>query len=168
MRRDAATELAALLRPTDARCGRLRNEELTGSRRVVYVLHAGPRGREHEQRPPVRPAEHTGEAATIELDHLQHLASFAYPHATLVRHVGVPDRLLGVHADPVGRTITRIGPDPAIRQATVRGNVEGAQASGPGLGDDQRRAVFGDGHTVAERDVVGHLLRRAVRMHQRD
>src|SRR5215211_5579217 len=45
-----------LLWPTGVRRWRLRHEQPTGARRRVYVFHAGPLGREHEQRPPFRTA----------------------------------------------------------------------------------------------------------------
>jgi catechol 2,3-dioxygenase-like lactoylglutathione lyase family enzyme len=82
------------LRPSDARGGSVDGEQLAGSRLGEHLLWALRLGRHHEERPPVGAAEGAREAAAIELDRLQHLASFADADAALVRDVAVPDRTL--------------------------------------------------------------------------
>jgi hypothetical protein len=64
------------LRPTRARCRRLDGQHLACSWRVSHVRKATPLGRAHEERFLVRASERTSEAAVIEIDGLQHLATF--------------------------------------------------------------------------------------------
>ena len=61
-----------------------------------------------------------------------------------------------------------VGPHPPVRQAAVGGDVEGGEAAGEGLGDDQRGVVGRDDHAVGELDAVGDLAGRAVRCDQGD
>ena len=61
-----------------------------------------------EQRPPVRPAEHAGEAAAVERDCLQNFAAFAHAHAAFVGDVGVPDSAFRVEADAVGAAVAEV------------------------------------------------------------
>jgi hypothetical protein len=49
---------------------------------------------------------------------------FADAHAALVGDVAVPDGLISVEADAVGKTVAPVGPDASIRQAAVGGDVE--------------------------------------------
>src|SRR5919107_472833 len=81
--------------PAGARRGCPGDDQLSGPGRLVHVLHTAPFGGEHEQRTPIRAAEHAGEGGAVEVDRLQHLPALADPHTAPVRHVGVPDRALG-------------------------------------------------------------------------
>src|SRR5829696_4796932 len=125
------------LRPASARCGCLGCQDPPRSFLVGHGLGATPLPGHHEQRSPIGPAERAGKASAVELDRLEYLTTFAHPRATLVGYVGEPDRPLGVHADPVGRGVAEVGPDPTVRKPPVRGDVEGAQSPRPGLGHDQ-------------------------------
>jgi hypothetical protein len=81
---------------------------------------------DQEQRPPVLAPKHAGEAATVQLDRLQHLAALADPHAMLVGDVGVPDGAFGVYTDAVRVVAAEVGPRPPARQAAVGGDIEKA------------------------------------------
>ena len=59
-----------------------------------------------QQRLSVRPAEHAGEAAAIDLDALEHLAAFANAHAALGPHIRVPNGTLERPSRSI-RVITR-------------------------------------------------------------
>jgi hypothetical protein len=52
-----------------------------------------------------------------------------------------------VRADP-------LGPDPAVRQGAVVSDVEGSEAGGEGLGDDERLVIQGDDHAVREGELA--------------
>src|SRR5262245_21206875 len=97
-------------RPPCMRRRRLHHEYLTGPRVIGCVLHATPLAHDHEQRPAIVPAEHAGEASTIEIDPLKHLAAFANAHATLVGDVGVPHGAFGIDADSVRHAVAELGP----------------------------------------------------------
>ncbi|HJY97428.1 MAG TPA: hypothetical protein VJ371_20965, partial [Streptosporangiaceae bacterium] len=55
-------------------------------------------------------SEGAGEAAAVQVDHLEDLAAFADAHATAVGHVGVPDGVLLVDADAVRDAVAQVGP----------------------------------------------------------
>jgi len=133
-----------------------------------HLLHPPPLRRDDEQRATIRPTQHAGEAPAVELDGLQHFAAFAHAHAALVRHVGIPDRALGIEADAVGRTVSEVGPHAAMVQAAVGRDVEGGELSAVRLGNDQAGVVGRDGHAVRKGDAVGHLACAAVRADERD
>jgi hypothetical protein len=92
------------LRPTDARCWRLDGEYLARAMFPCVVGGTGPLVRHQEQRSLVRTPQHASEAAAVEVDRLQHLATLANADAALVGDVPVPDGVFGVEADAVGRT----------------------------------------------------------------
>src|SRR5262249_35125296 len=108
------------------------------SRNLGDFLDATPLGRYQEQRFGIRASEHASEAPPVEVDHLQHPTTFAYPDATPVGNVSVPDGVVGVEADPIGDTLAEVGPHPAIRKAAVLGDVERGKPFAERLGDDQR------------------------------
>ncbi len=112
---------------------------------------------------PERPSECAREAAAVEFDRLQHLASLADAHAAFVGDVPVPDGALGVEADAVGDPLAEVRPDPAVGEAAVVCDVERGEPLCVGLGDDQRRVVGRHEHAVGEGDAVGHLAGRAIR-----
>jgi hypothetical protein len=85
-----------------------------------------------------------------------------------VRHVGVPDRALGVDADPVRGGVAEVGPDPPAGQATVGADVERGQPVPVRLRYEQGRVVGGDRHAVGEREPVGYRPCRTARRHQGD
>jgi hypothetical protein len=68
---------------------------------------------------PVCAPERTGKAAAVQVDRLEHVASFADAHALSVGAVGVPDGAFGVQADPVADVIAEVDPHPRPRQAAV-------------------------------------------------
>src|SRR5262245_33207231 len=74
------------LRPPDAGCRRFEGEDLPCSRshNLGDLLHATPLGGYHEQRAPGVASEHASEAASVEVDRLQHLTPLADAYATLV------------------------------------------------------------------------------------
>src|SRR5207248_5937645 len=117
--------------------------------------------REHEQRPTVRAAEHGREARAAEIDPLEYLTALADTGA-VVRHVRArgPDAAVRVEADAV--RADSVGPGPAVRQGAVVLDVEGSQACGKGLGDDERLVVRRDDHAVRESELVCHLAGLAV------
>src|SRR5215218_1692252 len=119
-----------LLRPAGGRCGRLGRQHLAGSWLGEHALWTVPLGRDHEQSSSVCPSECAGEAAAVELDRLQHLAAFADADAALVGDVAVPHCAVGVEADAVGDALSELGPDPAVREAAVGGDVEGGESPG--------------------------------------
>ena len=73
-------------------------------------------------------AEHASERAPVELDDLELLTAFAHADASLVRHIGVPDRVLCIEADAVWWVLPEIGEDPPTAQGTVLGDVERGQS----------------------------------------
>ena len=81
--------------------------------------HAGPPGGEHVKVRFIGPAEHAGEGTAIEGDGCERLATFGYPHAVLVRHVGVSGRSLGIEADSVWGGVAQVGPHPTTGQADI-------------------------------------------------
>src|SRR2546422_10350128 len=83
-----------------------------------------------EQRSPVRPPEHAGEAAPVEVDRPQHLATLANTHALLVGDVPVPDGVLSIQAYAVGDAAVEVGPQPTVRQAAVGCDVERREPGG--------------------------------------
>src|SRR5262245_13567672 len=87
--------------------GRFDGDHLSGSRsrNLWNFIHATPLRCYYEQRFLVGAAEHAREAAAINIDCLQHLATFADTNAPLVRNVCIPDSVLSVEADTVGSTV---------------------------------------------------------------
>src|SRR5215470_9231713 len=104
------TRRRCFLRPARARCGRVRGQHLACSRPGEHVSGAVPHCRRHEQRAAAWPSERARGAPAVKLDRLQHLAAFANAYAPLVRHVAVPDGVLGVEANTVGHAVTKLGP----------------------------------------------------------
>ncbi len=115
------------LRPTGVRCRRLSGEHLACAWRFGHGRRAAPLGRHHEQGSVVHATEHTGEAAAVEVNGLQHLAALADAHATLVGNVAVPDGSFGVEANAVWDAVAEVGPHAPIRQAAVFLDVEGCE-----------------------------------------
>jgi hypothetical protein len=74
----------AALRPTNAPRRRLGGEHLAHWPPAAHVVGAAPLVHGHEQRSPIRAAEDAGETATVQVDHLEHLAALAHAHAALV------------------------------------------------------------------------------------
>src|SRR5437899_2981264 len=148
------------LRPAGVWRGRLSRQELAGMRaeQLVHVLHAAPLRDEHEQRLAVLAAEHARKAKLVELDPLQDLAALADAHAAwhAIREGRRPDGALRVHADAI-TTLAELGPDAPVRQAAIRGDIEGREPGLERLGNDQRLVVGRDDHPVGEVDVIGHL-----------
>ena len=64
---------APVLRPTGAWCKSMGGEDLACACLVCHVLKTMPLGCHQEQRLPVQPSEHAGEAATVKGDRLQDL-----------------------------------------------------------------------------------------------
>src|SRR6266496_4381452 len=137
------------LRPADAGRGRVDDEHLSRSRLddVLDSLGSAPVRREHEQRPTVGAAEHGREARAAEIDPLEHFTALADTGA-VVRHVCArgPDAAVRVEADAVWAD--PVGPDPTVRQSAVVLDVEGGEACGKRLGDDERLVVRRDYHPV--------------------
>src|SRR5919204_375024 len=118
-----------------------------------------------EERAPFGAAEHAGERGPVERDPGEDLPTLTNPHAG-IPPVSRPDGAFGVDADPVRPD--SVGPDPAVRQAAVGGDVEGGERPGERLGDHQRRVVGRHRHAVRKRDPLRHLACRAVRRDQHD
>src|SRR4029450_7263325 len=95
-------------------------------------------------------------------DRLHYLAALTYSNATATRHVGAPDRALGIYADSVRSCAIELGPHSTPRKIAVRRDVVGGQRSGIGLSHNQRRVVRCDCHAVREGQVLGNLARRPV------
>src|SRR5215510_15227251 len=123
-RQNGSSVDGTLLRPPGARCGRFHRQHPARSCVISHTRRAAPLPRHHEQRSSVYSAEHASKATAVKLDRLQNLTAFAYPHATLVGDVAVPDGAFGVEAYAVGNAVTEIGPHPSIRQAAISRNVE--------------------------------------------
>src|SRR4029453_12683341 len=132
------------------RCGRLDSQYLSRSRarNLWDFIHATPFRCYNEQRFLVSAAEHAGKAATISIDCLQHLATFADPHAALVRNVRVPDRAVGIEADAVGSTVAEIGPNMSVGQAAVRSDVECGKPLAVRLSNNQRSIIGSHRHAI--------------------
>jgi hypothetical protein len=129
----------------------------------VGLVHFDTRGavpvrREHEQPPTVGAAEHGREAGAAEVDPLEHFTALADSGA-VVRHVRArgPDAAVRVETDAVRADSVR--PDATVRQGAVVLDVEGGEACGKGLGDDERLVVRRDDHAVGEGELVRHLAR---------
>ena len=118
-----------------------------------------------EQRAAVVAAEHAREAAAVDIDGVQHLATFGDTGAPLTGNAGVPDRPLGVGADAVGsRPRSEVGPHPPVDQLTRVGDRPRRQPVGVRLRDHERVVAEHD-HPVREPHVVGHLAAAAVGQH---
>src|SRR5215211_1405554 len=104
----------------------------------------------------------------VEVDRLQHLAAFPNAHATPIRDVPVPDGAFGVEAYAVRDAVTQVGPYPPVREAAVLRDVECREPVGVGLSEDQLRVVGRHGHTVGERNAIGHPPGRTVGGEQSD
>ena len=102
---------------------------------------------EHEQRPTVGAAEHGREAGSAEIDPLEHLTALA-DAGTVVRHARArgPDAAVRVEADAVRADPVR--PDATVRQRAVVLDVEGGEACGKGLGNDEGLIVRRDDHAL--------------------
>src|SRR6266851_8624311 len=100
------------------------------------MLHAAPFGNQHEQRLAVLTAEHTREAELVELDPLQYFAALPNAPATrlTVLEGWCPDGTLRVKAHAV-TTLSEVCPDAAVRQAAIRGDVEGCEPGRERFGD---------------------------------
>src|SRR5579862_1386419 len=98
------------LRPSRAGRGCVSGQHLSGALAALHVLGAAPLLGDHEQRSSVLAAEDAGKAASVELDRLRHLASFADAHAVLVADIGIPDGAVCVETDPVGMIAGELGP----------------------------------------------------------
>src|SRR5918994_6228786 len=107
------------LRPPGSRYGCPDGQHLTGpgSERLVHLLDAAPLGRQDEQRPPVRTAEHARERTPVQLDRLQHLAALSDTNAGVPGEHLRPHRALGVEA--VAVRPDAFGPYPPVRQVAV-------------------------------------------------
>jgi hypothetical protein len=88
------------------------------------MLSAAPLGRDHEQGFPLDAAKHAGEAAAVEIDRLQHLATLANAHATLIGNVAIPNGALAVDANAVRHAAVKVGPYAPIQETAVGGDVE--------------------------------------------
>src|SRR5438067_2532400 len=88
------------LRPTDAWGGRPNGQHLARACRShgSHVRRTTPLRHHHEQPALVRAPERAREAATVQIDGLQHLPTSAHTHATLFGNVPVPDGVCGVEA----------------------------------------------------------------------
>src|SRR6266487_4462793 len=159
---------APLLRPTDARCGRLNDEHLARSCSACHARSTTPLGCHQEQRPLVSASECASEATTIQVDRLQYLATFANTHATLVGDIAVPDGVYGVQANAVRGAVAKVSPYPPVRQAAVGRNVEGCESFAVGLRKDQRCVVGCHHHAIWECDTICYLPGRAIRGDQSD
>src|SRR4029450_12605017 len=144
------------------RCGRLDSQYLSRSRarNLWDFIHATPFRCYNEQRFLVSAAEHAGKAATISIDCLQHLATFADAPAALVRNVRVPDRSVGIEADTVGSAFVEVGPDASVRQGAVRSDVECGKPFAGGLGNNQRSIIGSHRHAIREGEAIGYVLDR--------
>jgi len=91
---------------------------------VVGAGRDAPVGHQHEQRPPVVAPQHAGEAGHAELHSLEYLAAVADAADQVLAEPpdARPDGTFGVDADPVGSDA--LGPCPAVREASVVGDVE--------------------------------------------
>src|SRR5215510_43277 len=101
------------------------------------LVHPTPFGHDQKQRPVADAAEHTREAALVELDRLKHLAALADSYAPLVWNIRVPDRVFRIHRDAIRYPSLEVGPNPPIRKVAVRRNVEGGEPLAVGFGHDQ-------------------------------
>src|SRR5437016_2615820 len=141
---------ASRLRPTDARYWHLDGEHLTRSCRFRPPTGGRILGHHQKQGPPVHTSQHAGETATIEIDCLQYLTTLAHAHATLSGDVCVPDGVFGIEAYTVWVAVTQICPHPTVGQEATSFDVEGSQSVAVGLGEDQRRVVWGHDHAIGE------------------
>ena len=107
------------------------------------------------------PAEHAGEATTVEGNGAEDLAAFGDTCAALMRHVGVPGGAVSVEADTVWSVLAEIGPDPATRQSSVGDDVEADEVVSVGVGNHKSPIVRRDGHAIGEGDVLGDQACRA-------
>src|SRR5579871_4686500 len=127
----------------------VRREELT------HALEATPLGHEHEQRLAVVAAEHARETKLVQLDALQHLATWcdAVAARPAVFERGRPDRALSVQAHTVA-ALTQLGPDATVCKCSVGVDVERGESGLEGFGHEQRLVVRRDDHSVGEVHVV--------------
>ena len=91
---------------------------------------AEPLRHHHEQGPAILTAKHAGEAGLLELDPLPDLTTLenAPARRTALVHDGAPDGPFDVEADAIALTRSaEVGPDTAIGEAAVGGDVEGGE-----------------------------------------
>src|SRR5262249_8805028 len=134
-------------------------QDLSGPRprHLGNLLYATPLRDDQEQRPLVRASECAGETAAVEVDGLQHSATFADAYATLVGNVSVPDGVVRIDADPVRRAAAEVGAAARVGEAAARRDIESRQSPGVGLGDDERGVVGRHGHAIRKGEAVRHL-----------
>jgi hypothetical protein len=120
--------MLAELRPAYAGRGRVGHQDLSCSRLCDLgdLLHAPPLGRDEKQGALAGAAEHAREAAAVKVERLQYMTAFADTDAPFVGDIAVPDRVIGIEADPVGDAVAEVGPHTPRRQTSVRADVSKA------------------------------------------
>src|SRR5215472_3462269 len=85
--------------PTDTRYRCTCGEHLTRSYRFGPPTSGRILGSHQKQCPSVSVSQHAGEAATIEIDGLQHLTTLTHAHTPPGADVRVPDGMFGIEAN---------------------------------------------------------------------
>jgi hypothetical protein len=73
-----------------------------------------PLGGHHEQRSPVRSAQHASETAAIKIDRPQYFTALANAHAMFVADVCVPNSILRIQTNSVWVIAWNLGPNPSV------------------------------------------------------
>src|SRR5579884_1247535 len=148
--------------PTGTRRRRLGYDDLTG----LWGDGAGgriERGCQHEQGSPVLASQRAGEATSVQLDRLEHLAAFADAHAPPGPNIRIPNSAVRIEADPVRMVVPHRCPHAPVRKAAVGGNVERREPAGVGLGSDEPPVIGRHHHTVGKGEPISYLPHRAIR-----
>src|SRR5829696_2818033 len=111
---------------------------------AAFPLHrVRPLRADDEQGATIRAAEHAREAAAVGLDGLEDLAALGYSDTMLARHTGIPDGVLGIHADAIRRgVLAECRPHLPAGQAAIRLDLVSGERARVRLGDDKRPIVL--------------------------
>src|SRR5829696_7660811 len=112
--------------------------------RAAFPLHrVRPLRADDEQGATIRTAEHAREAAAVGLDGFEDVAALGNSDTVLPRHTGIPDSVLGIHADAIRRgVLAERGPAPFTGQASVRLDLVSGELGRVRLGDDKGPVVL--------------------------
>src|SRR5208337_1099652 len=103
----------------------------------VDIVHRGAARGEEERRAFIS-AEAARDGGAVEGDAIGYRAALQYPQELAGIVTADPDAALGVDAQAVGLPRAKVSIKASARQTAVLASVEGGQATGPGLGDDER------------------------------
>src|SRR5207244_11420163 len=69
--------------------------------------------------------------------HSLHDALPIYAHTAFIGNVSIPHGIISIQTDPIGNAVAQVGPDSAVRQTSIAGNVESGESLAMGLSKNQ-------------------------------